>query len=63
MLGRIDPAAGSRSLLGSGAREMSDVDVAREFTRMIIAQRGHPANGRVTTPSDEMRYEPMSRER
>ena len=33
---------------------MSNVDLAQEFTSMIVAQRGFQANGRVITTSDEM---------
>jgi flagellar hook protein FlgE len=33
---------------------MSNVDLAQEFTNMIIAQRGFQANSRVITVSDEM---------
>ncbi|MCJ7507748.1 MAG: flagellar hook-basal body complex protein [candidate division Zixibacteria bacterium] len=38
----------------SGALEMSNVDLAQEFTSMIIAQRGFQANARVITTSDDM---------
>nr|MBO2501005.1 flagellar hook-basal body complex protein FlhP domain protein [Acidimicrobiia bacterium] len=31
-----------------------NVDLAREFTNLIIAQRGFQANSRVITASDEM---------
>ena len=37
-----------------GALEMSNVDLALEFTNMIIAQRGFQANSRAITTSDEM---------
>ena len=37
-----------------GAVEMSNVDLALEFTNMIIAQRGFQANSRAITTSDEM---------
>ena len=37
-----------------GAIEMSNVDLASEFTNMITAQRGFQAIGRVITTSDEM---------
>lgn len=40
-----------------GALEMSNVDLALEFTNMIIAQRGFQANGRAITTSDEMLQE------
>ncbi len=37
-----------------GALEMSDVDLANEFTNMITTQRGFQANSRVITTSDSM---------
>ena len=40
-----------------GALEMSNVDLAEEFSNMIIAQRGHQANSRVIRTSDEMLME------
>jgi flagellar hook protein FlgE len=42
------------STIASGALEESNVDLAREFTDMIVAQRGFQANGRVITTSDQM---------
>ena len=33
---------------------MSNVDLAQEFTNLIIAQRGFQANSRVITTSDQM---------
>ena len=44
---------GRGQLLGS-ALEMSNVDLAQEFTNLIIAQRGFQANSRVITTSDQM---------
>ncbi len=38
----------------SGALEMSNVDLAQEFSDMIITQRGFQANSRVITVSDTM---------
>jgi flagellar hook protein FlgE len=40
--------------LVSGGLEMSNVDLTREFTDMIIAQRGFQANSRVITTSDQV---------
>jgi flagellar hook protein FlgE len=40
--------------LAAGALEMSNVDLASEFTDLIIAQRGFQANSRVITTSDEV---------
>jgi len=45
---------GATSSIASGALEMSNVDLAQEFTDMIVAQRGFQANGRVITTSDQM---------
>jgi flagellar hook protein FlgE len=38
----------------SGVVEMSNVDLANEFTELISAQRGFQANSRVISTSDEM---------
>jgi flagellar hook protein FlgE len=46
-------SGGVGTLLG-GAIEMSNVDLAQEFTSLIIAQRGFQANSRVITTSDQM---------
>lgn len=51
---------GSQSALTSGALEMSNVDLAQEFTNMIVAQRSFQANGKVITTADEMLQELMS---
>lgn len=48
---------GAQAEITSGALEMSNVDLAQEFTSMIIAQRGFQANGRVITTSDQMLQE------
>ena len=45
------------STIASGMLEMSNVDLTREFTDMIVAQRGFQANGRVITSTDEMLQE------
>jgi flagellar hook protein FlgE len=45
---------GGRGALVSGALEMSNVDLAEEFTGLIVAQRGFQANSRVITSSDEI---------
>ena len=48
---------GSQSFITSGALEMSNVDLAQEFTNMITTQRGFQSNARVITTSDEMLQE------
>lgn len=51
----IGPAnSGGRGSIAVGALEMSNVDLAQEFTNMIVTQRGFQANSRVITTSDEM---------
>ena len=40
--------------MSSGVLEMSNVDLAQEFSNLIIAQRGFQANSRVITASDEI---------
>lgn len=45
---------GNTTKLESNALEMSNVDVATEFTNMIVTQRGFQANARVITTSDTM---------
>jgi len=43
-----------RGLVATGTIEMSNVDLAQEFTNLIIAQRGFQANSRVISASDEI---------
>jgi flagellar hook protein FlgE len=45
---------GGRGTLSGGAVEMSNVDLAAEFTSLITAQRGFQANARIITASDEI---------
>jgi flagellar hook protein FlgE len=47
----------------SGALEMSNVDLAQEFTNLVIAQRGFQANSRIITTSDELLQELVSMKR
>ncbi|MFN8629894.1 MAG: flagellar hook protein FlgE [Chloroflexota bacterium] len=48
------PGTGGRGTVTTGSLEMSNVDLATQFTSMITAQRGFQANGKVITTSDEM---------
>jgi flagellar hook protein FlgE len=48
---------GGRGKILPGYREASNVDMAQEFTNMILAQRGFQASSRVITTSDEMLQE------
>ncbi|HTO01924.1 MAG TPA: flagellar hook protein FlgE, partial [Microthrixaceae bacterium] len=54
---------GGRGLLSSGTLEMSNVDLASEFTNLIVAQRGFQANSRVVTTSDELLQEVVNLKR
>lgn len=54
---------GSQSAISSGGLEMSNVDLAQEFTRMIVTQRGFQAAGRVITSADEMLQEVVNLKR
>ncbi len=56
-------AEGSTSLIQSKSLEASNVDLAQEFTNMIIAQRGFQASGKIITTSDEMLNEVVSLKR
>jgi flagellar hook protein FlgE len=57
------PGGGGTGNLRAGALEMSNVDLSREFTEMIITQRGFQANTRMITVSDEMLSELVSMKR
>ena len=52
-----DPGAAGYGIISPGTVEMSNVDLAQEFTNMITAQRGFQANSRVISTSDEMLQE------
>jgi flagellar hook protein FlgE len=45
---------GGRGTLAGGTLEMSNVDLAAEFTNLIVAQRGFQANSRIISASDEI---------
>jgi len=49
--------------IASGFLEMSNVDLTREFTDMIVNQRGFQANSRIITTSDEMLQELLALKR
>lgn len=51
------PSSGSFGSITPGALEMSNVDLAAQFTDMITTQRGFQANSRVITTSDEILQE------
>jgi len=45
---------GGRGALIGGALELSNVDIAQEFARLILAQRGYEANARAVTTFDQV---------
>jgi flagellar hook protein FlgE len=53
----LQPGVGSATKVKPGALEMSNVELATEFTNMITTQRGYQANARVITTSDQMLQE------
>lgn len=48
------PGTSGRGTLHSNALELSTVDIAEEFVKMISAQRGFQANARIITTTDEI---------
>lgn len=50
----VNTAASFGATITPSALEMSNVDVANEFTDMIITQRGFQTNSKIITVSDEM---------
>ncbi len=46
-----------QSTIASGNLEQSNVELAQEFSKMVIAQRGFQANARVITVSDQLLQE------
>ena len=48
------PGNGGRGSLLANSLEMSNVDLASEFTNLIVAQRGFQANSKIITASDEL---------
>lgn len=51
------PGANGHGTVASGYLESSNVDLAEQFSEMIMAQRGFQANSRVITTSDELLQE------
>lgn len=61
---RVDPAgiAGKGKVI-AGTLEMSNVDLAEQFTDMIVTQRGFQANSRTITTTDQMLQELLTLKR
>jgi flagellar hook protein FlgE len=58
-----DAGTGGRGTLIGSALEQSNVDIAEEFTHMILAQRGYQANSKTITVSDELLVETLNLKR
>jgi flagellar hook protein FlgE len=63
-----EPKIGETGVAGkgkiiAGALEMSNVDLAEQFTDMIVTQRGFQANSRTITTSDQMLQEVLGLKR
>jgi flagellar hook protein FlgE len=48
------PETGTRGKIFGGSLEASNVDLAREFTNLIVYQRGYQANSKVITTMDQL---------
>jgi flagellar hook protein FlgE len=48
------PGAGGRGTVSGGSLELSNVDIAKEFSSLIVAQRGYEANARTITTFDQI---------
>jgi flagellar hook protein FlgE len=59
----LEPGSGGLGRIASGALELSNVDMAREFSKMITTQRALQANARMITTSDEILKEMMALKR
>ena len=57
------PGTGGRGSISGGALELSNVDIAREFSRLILAQRAFQANARTFTTFDEVTQETINLKR
>jgi flagellar hook protein FlgE len=57
------PGTGGRGTIIGGAIEYSTVDIAREFTNLIVLQRGYQANSRVVNTVDELSQETINLKR
>ncbi|HOJ43725.1 MAG TPA: flagellar hook-basal body complex protein, partial [Syntrophorhabdaceae bacterium] len=57
------PGVSGTGKINPNSLEQSNVDLATEFVKMIIAQRGFQANSRVITSSDEILQELMNLKR
>jgi flagellar hook protein FlgE len=57
------PGTGSRGTVVGSSLEQSNVDIAHEFTQMILAQRGYQASSKGITVADELLVETLNLKR
>jgi flagellar hook protein FlgE len=55
--------SGGRGTVTGGSLEQSNVDIATEFTQMILAQRGYQASSKSITVADELLLETLNLKR
>ncbi len=57
------PNSGGRGVVTANTLELSNVDITKEFTNLIISQRGYQANSRIITTTDEITQEALTLKR
>lgn len=57
------PGSGGRGTVLGGAVESSTVDIAQEFTNLIVFQRGYEANSKMVTTVDEVSQDTINLKR
>jgi flagellar hook protein FlgE len=58
-----EPGVGGRGIIASERLEMSNVELSKEFTDMIITQRGFQANSRIISVADQLLEEVVNLKR
>lgn len=57
------PGTGGRGMIIAGSVESSTVDIAKEFTNLIVLQRGYQANAKIVSTVDELSQETLNLKR
>jgi flagellar hook protein FlgE len=60
---RGEPGVGGRGLIAPERLEMSNVELSKEFTDMIVTQRGFQANSRIISVADQLLEEVVNLKR
>lgn len=58
-----EPGTGGRGVIRGNALESSNVDIAEEFVKLIVFQRGYQANSRLVVTADEVVQEAINLKR